>query len=211
MGIRVWYQRGGAASDQGGAPAAAPDPQPAAAPVQPARQAEQVAARGGTLPSRKTPAETPVETEATTAAPDDPVAAPHAPIRFAWLACGSGLLAGVGQAGQDERFAGDVARFLHWRQTGGYEGRLRSGDFTWPQIDNAASSPERALAAFFRKHLTAADTEADPFWLALTPEAQELRPWLPDNVRLLDLPDLALCASDATEKRLLWHRLSESA
>jgi hypothetical protein len=129
-----------------------------------------------------------------------------APISVAWATGATGMLVYTLEDAPSKRFANDLMSYADWlvrRASAGTRSRLVSGEFRWPQVDSAAASPARAVAAFFGKHLDQRN------WYGLTATARsQLEPWLPDLEAIrIDLQPLAQCMVDSAAKRQLWQQL----
>ena len=113
----------------------------------------------------------------------------------------------------DENLKGDHLQFLrdllgacaYLSNSGKLE--FSGGEFHWP-ITGSGGSPERALAAFFKKH----EINKENQWLLVSENVMKLiGERLELNARVLEIPTIGRLAGDASLKRQLWERLKQHA
>jgi len=128
------------------------------------------------------------------------------PLAFSWIKSERGMVVcPLGADGATARLVKDVLVFGDWVRGHGAS-HVAQGDFRWPQLLDSGGTPERALAVFLDKHLSAPSS-----WLGLTAEvAPSIAPWLNDlHVEVLELPLLRNHIGDAATKKSIWQRLKQ--
>ncbi len=190
LGIELWYKRSPVAETLAEAEPAATEP-------------ELVTEPDTTHDSVHEPVVEPVPEPVTEPAPE-PVSGPVQPVAFGWIKGESLVLVAHDPWEKTlERFLKDVV--IQADRLAGAESNPVSGEFRWPQVLGESQNPERALRAWFDKHVT--QTGGPSRWVGgSSPIVQELTGLLP-GFQLEDVGDLSSVLKDPDAKRLLWQRI----